>query len=102
MDAKTNRFIESSSEDPGYNLDLPQTGDLRPHHSRYGASLVFPLSRSRSAMELLTAIETRSSAGRLAAPGPTQEQLERMLAAAGRAPDHGRLRPWRLIVLEGA
>jgi nitroreductase len=50
----------------------------------------------------MTAIETRSSAGRLAEPGPSPEQLERLLAAAARAPDHGRLRPWRLIVLEGA
>lgn len=52
-------------------------------------------------MELLTAIETRTSAGRLAEPGPSPEQLARLLAAAARAPDHGRLRPWRLTVLEG-
>jgi nitroreductase len=53
-------------------------------------------------MELLTAIETRSSSGRLAAPGPTAEHLARILAAAGRAPDHGRMKPWRLIVLDEA
>jgi nitroreductase len=28
-------------------------------------------------------------------------QLQRLLAAAAHAPDHGRLRPWRLIALEG-
>ena len=53
-------------------------------------------------MDLLTAIETRASAARLAAPGPTAEDLARILAAAERAPDHGRMKPWRLIVLEGA
>ena len=53
-------------------------------------------------MDLLTAIETRSSAGRVSAPGPTSEDLARILAAAERAPDHGRMRPWRLVVLAGA
>jgi len=50
-------------------------------------------------MELLTAIESRSSAARLVEPGPTPEHLSRILAAAGRAPDHGRLKPWHLLVL---
>jgi nitroreductase len=53
-------------------------------------------------MDLLTAIETRSSAARLAAPGPTAEDLKRILAAAERAPDHGRMKPWRLVVLDGS
>jgi nitroreductase len=51
-------------------------------------------------MELLAAIDTRSSAARLVEPGPTAEHLARMIEAAGRAPDHGRLKPWRFIVLE--
>jgi nitroreductase len=53
-------------------------------------------------MELFDALQTRSSAPRLSAPGPTAEDLGRLLMAAERAPDHGRLRPWRLIVLQGA
>jgi nitroreductase len=53
-------------------------------------------------MELLAAIQTRSSAARLAEPGPTLEDLERLLQAAERAPDHGRLKPWRFIVLKDA
>jgi nitroreductase len=53
-------------------------------------------------MELLTAIDSRSSAARLTQPGPSPAALARILDAAGRAPDHGRLRPWRLIVLDGA
>jgi nitroreductase len=52
-------------------------------------------------MDLIEAIDTRSSAGRLAAPGPTAAHLELILNAARRAPDHGRLKPWNLIVLEG-
>ena len=51
-------------------------------------------------MDLFTAVETRTSAARLAEPGPSTEELGRLLQAAGRAPDHGRLKPWRLIVLK--
>ena len=50
-------------------------------------------------MELISAVETRTSAARLAEPGPSPEELDRLLQAAGRAPDHGRLKPWRFIVL---
>jgi nitroreductase len=52
-------------------------------------------------MELLAAIDTRSSAARLGGPGPTPEHLARILDAAARAPDHGRLRPWQFIVVDG-
>jgi nitroreductase len=52
-------------------------------------------------MELFSAVETRTSAARLAEPGPSPEELDRLLQAAGRAPDHGRLKPWRFIVLTG-
>ena len=51
-------------------------------------------------MELLTAIESRTSASRLTQPGPSPDQLSRILEAAARAPDHGRLRPWEFIVLD--
>lgn len=43
---------------------------------------------------------SRRSAGTLGSPGPTREQLERMLLAAGTVPDHGRLRPFRFAVIE--
>lgn len=52
-------------------------------------------------MELLEAIQTRVSAAKLVAPGPTREHIEQIVAAGVRAPDHGRLRPWRFVVLEG-
>lgn len=53
-------------------------------------------------MELLSGIETRTSALKLSAPGPTREHIEQIIRAGARAPDHGRLRPWRFAVLEGA
>ena len=38
-------------------------------------------------------------AAQLVEPGPSEAELERMLEAAVRVPDHGRLTPWRLQVL---
>ena len=38
----------------------------------------------------------------LTTPVPTREELGPILQAAARAPDHGKLEPWRFIVLEGA
>lgn len=38
---------------------------------------------------------------RLVAPGPDTAQLERIVQAAAAAPDHGRLQPWRFILVPG-
>ena len=40
-----------------------------------------------------------TSPKRLGDPGPDIKQIEKILGAAGAAPDHGRLNPWRLIVI---
>ena len=53
-------------------------------------------------MDVLAAINARASATRLSEPGPTPAQLETILHAGTRAPDHGRLSPWRFVVLSGA
>jgi nitroreductase len=37
----------------------------------------------------------------LAAPGPSPETLQQMLTLAVRVPDHGKLAPWRFLVIEG-
>jgi nitroreductase len=50
---------------------------------------------------ILSLLETRRS-GRpreLVGPGPTAEEMDRMLAIAARAPDHGKLFPWRFITV---
>lgn len=40
-------------------------------------------------------------ARQLESPGPDAEELEHLLTAAIRVPDHGKLTPWRMIVLQG-
>ena len=52
-------------------------------------------------MDAITALTTRTSCPRLSGPGPSDEQIEVLLSSAIRAPDHGVLRPWRFIVLQG-
>ena len=37
----------------------------------------------------------------LTTPVPTRDELGPILQAAARAPDHGKLEPWELVVLEG-
>jgi nitroreductase len=51
----------------------------------------------------LAALDARRSvpSRQLGAPGPTPEQLLRMLASAVRVPDHGKLVPWRFLRIEG-
>lgn len=52
-------------------------------------------------MDTLTAIHTRVTAAKLTTPAPSSEQLEQLLAAAARAPDHGRLAPWYFTIIAG-
>ena len=54
-------------------------------------------------MEALEAILTRSTVPpvKMAEPGPDRAARRRILEAAAAAPDHGRLRPWRFLMVEG-
>lgn len=38
----------------------------------------------------------------LIAPGPSPEQLREMIAIAARTPDHGKLAPWRFVIVPDA
>ena len=53
-------------------------------------------------MEAIEALTTRASPLQLTEPPPDRSALNSMLRAAAKAPDHGRLHPWRFIVIEGA
>jgi nitroreductase len=50
-------------------------------------------------MQLLQLMQNRQHTApkRLAEPGPSQQELQMILQAAVTAPDHGRIRPWRLV-----
>ncbi len=69
--------------------DAPQFGEAAPiEPSR--ATLAF-LARRRSAAALT-----------LTEPAPTDAELATLLRLATRVPDHGKLTPWRFVVLRGA
>jgi nitroreductase len=63
-----------------------------------------PKGKDMASPEALDFLLTRRSrpAKLLAPPAPGREELMRLLTAAVRVPDHGKLEPWRFVVLEGA
>ena len=52
-------------------------------------------------MDAIELLLKRVSVPRLQEPAPTKEQLDIMLRAALRAPDHGQIKPWRFITVTG-
>jgi nitroreductase len=69
-----------------------------PSSPRFGDSL--PIAASP---ETLAFLARRRSASALALrePGPNPIELELLLTLAARTPDHGKLSPWRFVVLRG-
>lgn len=60
--------------------------------------MIPPAEIALALMEARRSVPLRTLAG----PGPTPEELERMMRLAARTPDHGRLVPWRFILIEGS
>ena len=52
-------------------------------------------------MDALQLLQSRVSITKLVAPTPSGAQLLEVFKAAARAPDHGKLQPWRFLVIEG-
>jgi nitroreductase len=53
-------------------------------------------------MQAIDLLLQRRSAKTLTDPAPDAGALELLFASAARAPDHGRLRPWRFVVIRAA
>ena len=52
-------------------------------------------------MDAVTLLTTRYSSARLTEPAPSGEALAIIKQAALQVPDHGHLRPWRFVVVNG-
>ncbi|HZW16352.1 MAG TPA: nitroreductase [Brevundimonas sp.] len=65
------------------------------------ADLGQPLPLPTPSIELQTRLATRRSAPAqaLIAPGPSPAGIERILSLGARSPDHGKLFPWRFVVM---
>jgi nitroreductase len=59
-----------------------------------------PCHRSPETLALLTRRRS-ATAITMAEPGPSPDQVERLLGIAARVPDHGKLTPWRFMLFEG-
>lgn len=69
-----------------------------PPPPEFGESL--PVQPSPETVGLL-ARRRSTSASVLGPPGPSDDEIELMLRLASRVPDHGKLAPWRFILLSG-
>ena len=58
---------------------------------------------TRAFPEVLEFLARRRSASAftLAAPGPSDQEIADLLRLATRVPDHGKLAPWRFVILQG-
>ncbi len=66
-------------------------------------ALLSPDQLNRSGADALGLLLSRrsGSAKAMGEPGPDASQLDTILSAATRVPDHGKLTPWRFIIFEG-
>ncbi|MBS0386813.1 MAG: nitroreductase [Proteobacteria bacterium] len=62
-----------------------------------------PADAAHESLETLSLLARRRSTkvGRLAEPGPSEDQIDALLRLAARVPDHGKLGPWRFVVIAG-
>jgi nitroreductase len=72
------------------------TAPSPPPAPEFGDAVI--TASSQATLDLL-ACRRSASAQMLAAPGPDPDQLTALLRLAARAPDHGKLFPWRFILL---
>ncbi len=62
-----------------------------------------PANATCESPETLALLARRRStkAGHFMEPGPSDAQLDALIRLAGRVPDHGKLAPWRFVIIAG-
>ena len=70
-----------------------------PPEPEFGTAL--PIAPAPDVLRFL-ALRRSAAAVTLTEPAPSPAELDALLRLAARVPDHGKLAPWRFIVLEGA
>jgi nitroreductase len=78
-------------------MPLPASAVPDPLQEHQGADAV------HESPEMLRLLARRRSTkvGHLVEPGPSDEQINALLRLAARVPDHGKLGPWRFVVIAG-
>jgi nitroreductase len=62
---------------------------------------ILPASQESAETLALMARRRSTKIAHMTGPGPTGADLDALIALAGRVPDHGKLGPWRFIIIEG-
>jgi nitroreductase len=62
-----------------------------------------PANAAKESAETLALLARRRSSKlmQLAEPAPSSQELDALIGLAARVPDHGKLGPWRFVVIEG-
>jgi hypothetical protein len=62
-----------------------------------------PANAVKESAETLALLARRRSSKlmHLAEPAPTSAELDALIALAARVPDHGKLGPWRFVIIDG-
>lgn len=62
-----------------------------------------PVSATNESAEMLALLARRRSTkiAHFVEPGPSPEQIDAVIALSTRVPDHGKLGPWRFVVIDG-
>jgi nitroreductase len=71
----------------------------RPALPRFALGDPLPAPTPSAELRLRLATRRSAPAQALTAPGPSPEEIEEILTLGLRSPDHGKLSPWRLVVL---
>jgi nitroreductase len=63
-----------------------------------------PVPAAQPSLETLSVLARRRSTpiALMTDPGPSRAEIEALISVAARVPDHGKLGPWRFLVIEGA
>jgi nitroreductase len=78
-------------------MPLPADAVPTPPHENEPANAA---CESREALALL-ARRRSTKIGLLGEPGPTGAEIDALLQLAARVPDHGKLGPWRFVIISG-
>jgi nitroreductase len=70
-----------------------------PPEPEFGAPM--PVGERSDAVLAFLALRRSASAAMLRAPAPSANELHDLLRLAARVPDHGKLAPWRFVILQG-
>jgi len=78
---------------------MPDANLTSPTTPAFGEPLE-PIRRDPETLSYLS-IRRSTPVGLLGEPGPDRDQIEALLKVAARVPDHGKLAPWRFILILG-